>query len=80
VGEAREVGVHHHLNKALEIDRRRPAERLTRPRRIANQMIDLGGTQEARIHADVLLPIEADVLEGSLDQLAHGSTRRRARA
>ena len=34
-------------------------------------MIDLGRAQESRIQPDVLVPVQSDVIEGDLHQLAH---------
>ena len=35
------------------------------------KVIDLGRAEERRIQADVLLPVEAGVAEGDLDQFPH---------
>ena len=40
-------------------------------RRVADQVLDLGRAQEARVDAHVLLGVEPDVREGDVDELAH---------
>src|SRR6185295_5833677 len=64
-----EVGAHHHLDEALERDRRRPAEDRARLRRVADQQVDLRRPEERRVLADVLPPVEADAAERDVDEL-----------
>src|SRR5436190_13162686 len=69
--EPLDVGVYHHLDERLEVDGRRPSELRARLRRIAEQMIHFGRTQERRVDPNVFLPVEACMAERDLDELAH---------
>src|SRR5215203_1335812 len=70
-GEHLEVGVDHQAHHVLEGGARDPAELVARLRRVADEMLDLGGPQEAGVEADVLLGIEDRVLEGDPHELAN---------
>src|SRR5262245_4754093 len=63
-GDALEIGVHHHLDEALEVDGRRPPELPPRLRAVADEMFHFGRTDERRIQLDVLIPVEPSAAEG----------------
>jgi hypothetical protein len=65
------VGIHHHLHKATELNRGLPAQYLRAFARVTYQVIHFGRSKETRILAHVLLPVEADVPERFLDEIAH---------
>ena len=72
VRESAHVFVHHHGHEVAEPDLGVPAELAPRLRRVADQQIDLGGPQQRRVQLDVLLGIDADVVERQVHELAHG--------
>ena len=53
-----------------EVDLGLPAQDLVRLGRVTDQKVDLGRAQEALVDDDVLLPVEADGLEGQAAELA----------
>src|SRR6516165_6675363 len=69
--ESLEVSIHHHLHQLAEADRRLPAELGLGLGRVADQEIHLCRPYEPRVRDDVLLPVEPDVREGDLAELAH---------
>src|ERR1044072_3741059 len=69
--EQLDVRVSHHARHLLEARARHPAELLARLGRVADQVLDLGRAQEARIDPDVMLGGEPRVLEGDLHELTH---------
>src|SRR4051794_4036208 len=68
-GDELEVGLHHHADELGEGRVGLPAQLGPRPRRVADQEIDLGGAEEALVDHDVLLPRQVDVGEGQLAEL-----------
>src|SRR6266542_297174 len=54
-GDALKVGVHHHLDKPVEIDCRRPSELLARLCRVTDEVLDFGRTDERGIKPDVFV-------------------------
>src|SRR5690242_1418627 len=54
----------------MESDRRLPAEYRARLGRVADQLVDLGGTAQLRILAHEVMPIEAGARERQLGKLA----------
>ena len=67
--------------RALEVDRRRPAEPLPRLRGVAHEVVQLGLAAEERVvDAHVLLPVEPDVRESAGGELADASDSRRSRS
>src|SRR5690606_35530445 len=69
--EQRQVGVDHEVDQLLEAGLRLPAEHPARLRGVADEHVDLGGPEEPLVHHDVLLPVEADPVEGELAELPH---------
>src|SRR5207302_10405115 len=63
-------GVDHHAYQRGVARPRRPLELTARLARVGLQGIHLRRPHETRIHRDVLLPVEANVREGQLAQLA----------
>ena len=61
--------MHHHLDEGGEADARRPAEHAAGLRRVADQVVDLGGTEERGVFADVAPPVEPRGGEGDLHHL-----------
>ena len=58
--QAFEVGVDEQPHEPLEVERRRPAEPLPRLRRVADEVVELGGAAAQRlVDVHVLLPVEA---------------------
>ena len=68
--DALEIGVDHHLDELLEVDRRRPPELPPRLRAVADEMLHFGRTDERRIELDVLVPVEPGGAERDFDQVA----------
>src|SRR6187455_2059543 len=69
--QAFEVRVDEQAYEPLEAERRLPAQPRARLRGIADQVVELGGaTDERLVDVDVLLPVEPDVPERELDELA----------
>ena len=66
------VGLEHQPNEAFERCRRSPAEDALGLRRVAAQLVDLGGAEVARIDPDMALPVKPDQAEGRMSQLANG--------
>src|SRR3954468_21458510 len=62
--EQLEVGVHHQANQLLEAGAGLPTELLTALGVVAYQVLDLGGPEESRVPAHVLLGVQSRVLEG----------------
>src|SRR5712692_3548217 len=70
-GHAIEIGIDHHRDQPGEIDGRFPSELAARFGAVADEMLDLSRTNQPRIEPDVLPPVEADMAEGDLDELAN---------
>src|SRR3712207_4153720 len=68
--EQLEVGVDHQPNHLLEAGARLPAELLARLRVVADEVLDLGRTEKPRVGSDMLLGIQAGVLEGDPHEVA----------
>src|SRR5262245_47996318 len=62
VAEAFEVGVDHHLDHLLKADLGLPTQVGLGAGRIAQEPVDLGGTEEGRIDDDVVVVVESDTL------------------
>ena len=71
-GEGGEVGVDHHrcVSSSNETAGSQPSTARAL-RRVADQVVDLGRPQQRGIVTDVLAPVEPDVAEGELGELAH---------
>src|SRR5215210_8473715 len=70
--ETLEIGVDEQLDELGEPDLGLPPEPAARLRRIPDQVVQLRAPAlEARVDADEVGPVEADVPEGALGQLAH---------
>src|SRR5581483_5430324 len=65
------VGVDHDPDKLVEAHGRLPAELLARLRIVADQQVDLGRAQVALVEDDVVAPVEVDVAERLLEELAN---------
>ena len=61
--EALDVGIHHHPHQLLELDRWLPAEVRSGLGRVPQEVIHFGRPVQALVYYDVLLVVEADVLE-----------------
>lgn len=66
-----EVGAHHRTHQRLERHLRLPTEFRARLRGVADETSDIRGTQQVRIDIDMRAPVETDLVEGDLDELAH---------
>ena len=68
-----EIRVNEQRDESLEVDRRLPPELLARLRRIADEIVELRLPAPQRlVDVDVVLPVEADVLERACDELLDG--------
>src|SRR4051794_10723618 len=67
-----DVGVDHQPDEVRERGLGRPPEHVARLGGIADQQVDLGRPEELGIDLDVLVPVEVDVRERQLAELAHG--------
>src|SRR5690606_8699081 len=65
-----EIGIHHHGDQAAEVHFLAPAELLSGLAGVANQQVDLRRPEVPGVHLHVALPVEPDVLERDLHQLA----------
>src|SRR5919106_2167305 len=69
--EEREVCIDHQTDHLFKACARLPTELLPRLGGVADQMLDLGRTQEAGIDPDVPIGIQPDVVEGDPHELAN---------
>ena len=63
-----QVRVDHQPDQLLEVRLRLPAQLALGLRRVAHEQVHLGGALEGVVDAHVRLPVEADVVEGDLDE------------
>src|SRR5688572_6552977 len=67
-----EVGIDHHLHQLRELHLGLPTEELARLRHVAAEVVDLRRTEVARIDLDVAVPVEIEVAERVVEEVAHG--------
>ena len=72
--ETCQIRVNHHPHETGEIDLRPPPESRSGLRRIADEVVHFRRPKELGIETNVPLPIQLDVIERDLDQLAHRVT------
>ena len=74
-----EVGVHHHAHEPREVHLGLPAQLRLRLGGVAEQVVHFGGAHEGGVGDHVILPVQAHVGEGQLEELPHRVVGRRWR-
>src|SRR4051812_43451310 len=67
-----EIGVNHHVNESLEVDRWRPTEMIPCLRWVSGEQVDFGRTEMARIRLHEFAIVQAGVTKRRFTEITHG--------